>query len=500
MCSEPDGDAMQKEIVNNMQSESQVNDAGAQGLSRRLEVYPGPGGDAYRSDLYKVELLDGATWRELYLYKMSRLAICYGWHRGKHPSVNFATFGTTGPVQVRLTRLAGAIGNVQISPKSKAIVAGIRGGQAVFTLNQNDKAWITVDGDDANPIFIYADPPKPAVPQGAEYFGPGVHEIGHLHPAPDGGAIYLDGGAWVKGNIDLRGRRGVRILGPGVLSGELWTGESVLSLPWEKQRDYFMISGDTADGDADNHLEGITIVNAPSYNTFHSLQRIYGVKLISPWFGSTDGFYLTPSPSQTVMVDQCFAFVGDDVFFPRDNFMGNMILQNSFVSSSNNNIFCLSYWAGPLNHEFTTLARNIDIKVCPENAVFQCVIDGRESKLGVKNHIYEEIRIEGDLNDNCRLFWIENRPYPWGDTQNSSEGNASNLWFRDITVEGRQNLPVRKSRIIGKDATNGIRDVVFENLTIAGVQITETNSDEYFEINPWARDIRFTTVPTGVSI
>jgi len=32
-----------------------------------------------------------------------------------------------------------------------------------------------------------------------------------------------------------------------LLSGELWTGESVLSLPWEKARDYFMISGDTAD-------------------------------------------------------------------------------------------------------------------------------------------------------------------------------------------------------------------------------------------------------------
>jgi len=30
---------------------------------------------------------------------------------------------------------------------------------------------------------------------------------------------------------------------------------------------------------------------------------------------------------------------------------------------------------------------------------------------GVKNHWYGDIRIEGDLNLNCRVFWIENRAY-----------------------------------------------------------------------------------------
>ncbi len=458
-----------------------------------LEIYPGPGVETYRSDLYTVEVHDGAGWQAVYLYKVARLCICYGWRRGEHPSVSFATFGTSGAVRVRVTKLSGGIGRVEISPRSKAIAAAIEDGRAVFTLTPLDKAWVTVDGDDANPVFLFADAPKPPVPEGAEYFGPGVHTLGLGHRAQSGRAIYLDGGAWVRGTFDLAGQRDVRILGPGVLSGELWPGESLEGLSSQEKRPYLMVAGGPGGaGPTGNRLEGVTIVNTPWYCTFYGLQEIYGVKLISPWYGSTDGFYLSPNPQQTAFVDQCFAFVGDDVFFTRDNFRGNMAIRNSFVSSSNNNIFCMSYWANSLDHDFTAVAENIDIKVCPEHAVFQCVIDGTASDTGVKNHRYEDIRIEGDLNANCRLVWIENRPYPWPEgKRNLCNGNTRNLRFRNITVEGRQNLDCRKSRIIGKDAENGHRDIVFENLTIDGVPVTDVNAEEYFELNDCVYDLQF---------
>lgn len=462
-------------------------------MAAQLEIYPGPGVENYRSDLYAVDIHDGADWQPAYLYKVSRLSICHGWYRTEHPSVNFTTFGATGPARVRLTRLAGAIDSIAISPKSKQIRAESSRNTAFFTLNPLDKVWVTINGDDANPVFIFADTPKPQIPEGAEYFGPGVHEIGHLHPTEDGRAVYLDGGAWLKGNLDLRGKRDVRVMGPGVLSGELWPGESLEGLPREKAWSYHMIA--TYPGHEqcrNNRLEGITIVNAPGYHTFYGLQAFYNTKLISPWYGSTDGFYLTPTPGETAVVDQCFAFVGDDVFFTRDNFRGNMLMQNSFVNSSNNNIFCLSYWGNPLDHDYTMVARNIDIKVTPWHAVFLCVLDGNGSDQGVKNHLYEDIRIEGDLNWNCRLVWVENRPYPWPPPKNEARGNASGLVFRNIRIEKRQNLAERKSLLIGKDAENGIRDVTFEHLVIDGVPVTEANRNEYFEINAFARNIRFT--------
>jgi hypothetical protein len=463
-------------------------------ISSLIEIYPGPGVETYRSDLYTVDIHNGSAWQPAYLYKVARLATCSGWHRAKHPSVNFTTFGTNGPVRVRLAKEDGAIEKIEISPKSKAIGAELSDGSAVFTLNPLDKVWITINDDDASPVFLFADNPKPDVPEGADYFGPGVHEIGHLYAAEDDRAVYLDGGAWLKGNLDLRGKRNVCVMGPGVLSGELWSGESLEGLPREEAWSYHMIATYPHQGKCrGNRLDGITIVNAPGYHTFYGLQTFYNTKLISPWYGSTDGFYLSPTSEEPAVVDQCFAFVGDDVFFTRDNCSGNMIIKNSFVNSSNNNIFCMSYWGNPLDHDHTMVARNIDIKVTPWHAIFLCVLDGKESNQGVKNHVYEDIRIEGDLNWNSRLVWIENRPYPWPPPSNSSKGNAFNLTFRNISIEARQNLEERRSRIIGLDEENGIRDVFFENLNINGVSVTEANRKKYFEINEFARNIRFKT-------
>ncbi len=43
----------------------------------------------------------------------------------------------------------------------------------------------------------------------------------------------------------------------------------------------------------------------------------------------------------------------------------------------------------------------------------------------------------------------------------------------------------------GKDAGNGHDDYVFENLTINGVAVNEANKNAYFEMNEYARNIRF---------
>ena len=87
--------------------------------------------------------------------------------------------------------------------------------------------------------------------------------------------IYLDGGAWVRGNIDVRGTRNVRIIGPGVLSGDLWSGENVGSsaLPFAEFTNYAMITGDFAGNGAS--VNGITIVDSPGYNFFGGATHVY---------------------------------------------------------------------------------------------------------------------------------------------------------------------------------------------------------------------------------
>jgi hypothetical protein len=79
---------------------------------------PGPGVDTYKSNLYQIDGFDGSTWIPAYVYKFSRRSRCH-WHFGTSPSLSFLTFGTSGPVDIRVTKLSGPITHVDDSPHSK---------------------------------------------------------------------------------------------------------------------------------------------------------------------------------------------------------------------------------------------------------------------------------------------------------------------------------------------------------------------------------------------
>src|SRR5262249_26379831 len=123
-----------------------------------VEIYPGPGIDTYKSTLYTVEVFDGSNWLPAYVHGFTRLSQCH-WHYGTYPTANFLTFGTTGSVDVRVTKLGGSITSVDASPHSKSIPVSISGGKAVLTLNQNVKAGGTINADHTDPLFIFAHAP-----------------------------------------------------------------------------------------------------------------------------------------------------------------------------------------------------------------------------------------------------------------------------------------------------------------------------------------------------
>ena len=137
--------------------------------SASVEVYPGPGVNTYLSNLYTVEVLNGSFWLSSYVYGFSRTSNTL-WHWGTSPTVNFTTFGTAGPITVRISKIGSSINSADVSPTSKNIPVVISGGQAIVSLNQNDKVWVTIDNDDADPLFIFADGLKPAIPAGATYW------------------------------------------------------------------------------------------------------------------------------------------------------------------------------------------------------------------------------------------------------------------------------------------------------------------------------------------
>ena len=472
-----------------------------------LEVYPGPGVNTYQSALYKVEVLSGTTWVPLYVYNYSRISNTH-WHQNGTPSVNFTTFGTSGPVSVRASLIGGSITSVQVSPENKNIQAPITNGQAIFTLNPNDKAWITINGDDADPLFVFADPPKPAVPAGALYFGPGIYDIspatGDHYQAPTNGVIYLDGGAWVKGNIVTSGATNVQIMGPGVLSGEVWSAATVDQLSGTQFKSYSMIYAGAYGVTNNTTVQGVTIVNSPVYGIYGA-SSVSDVKILSPWSTQTDAF-------SAVSVDQSFAFNGDTVFHLEEPFVSasgaanvNLSVTNSFVGNTNNAVFLGGYWGNPSTDTFSASVNNVDIKTYNDNtwvpygapyepSVFQLWVDGTSSAYGDSNQTYQNIRIEGNIA--APLAQLENIQYPWGGTNAPATplGNSSNIVFKNIILDGTQN---GLSTIAGWNASNGFYNVTLQNVQMGGTVLNQNNLANFFQVNPYVSNLNFGYVATN---
>jgi hypothetical protein len=452
-----------------------------------VEIYPGPGVETYRSSLYAVEILDGSSWVTAYVYGFKRSSVC-NWHPGASPSVNFLTFGTSGSVDVRVARTSGSIASADVSPHSRNVPFTLASGRVVLTLSPNDKVWITIDGDDANPLFLFADPPKPPVPPGATYVGPGVLDIttpGHHYKASSNEVIYLDGGAWVRGNVDLRGTSKVRIMGPGILSGDLWIAEQVGpgALPFDQSLDYAMIHGDFFGGDGAS-VEGVTIVDSPGYNFYGGVTHAAGVKVLSPWFYSTDGF------QGVSHVDRSFIFNGDNAFAPM--WTGwqndNVTITRSFAGTTNNSVFAGGYWGYERITGYSAFVDDIDIKTYNDHSilasVFQVFLDNSDPTQGYSDQIYQNIRIEGNVN--ARLLVLKNLSNNGGAI--TPLGNGSNFVFRNITLTGTQKY---LSQIQGWDASNGFHNVVLENVRINGTMVDQTNVPSYFDINGYVWGLSF---------
>ena len=458
-----------------------------------VTIYPADGLDRYRSKSWAVEILDGDAWRPAYPLARTNKSINY-WHQGQDATVSFLTFATTGEVRVRITRLKGDIGTLEISPLNRKVQAAVEGDTAEFAMNPLDKFWVIADGEDADSLVLFADPPVEPPGKDDLYFGPGVHNIGRGYQPDNGQTVYIDGGAWVLGSFDIRDRNNVTFAGHGVLSGELWTSQGLLGfrMDFTEAQDYIMIRGYYGRGASGNALTNLTIVDAPFYFTFGGLSTIRGVKLLSPWYWSNDGFSVSPDVlTDEATIRDCFAFTDDDTFFPRQSSLGNITVTNCFVGTTGNGVFNMAYWPDRLDHDFRYVVRDLDIRVPIGNnphAIFQMVLDGKAGQggMGTKNQFFEDIRIEG--NPAGGLIDIRNRPYPWGgDPDSPTTGNSYNIRFRNLFLFG---TPGKKSVILGRDAENGHHDYVFEHVVIGGMTLTDDNFDDFIETNEFTSGFR----------
>jgi hypothetical protein len=366
--------------------------------------------ERYRSPLYEVR---SATGEPAFVYhhengwkqvpdKDGRTWPCEAMPADDH----WVSLSATGEVHLTVRAVGIEATRVELLPQRPGNTATVAAdGSVRVTLTLVDEHpgyyFVRINGahGDKHPLFIFADPPETEIPAkgpGVHFFGPGVHDIGPHYAVKGGETVYLAPGAVVRGTLTARGAN-VRICGRGILSGELLQEE------WIRHKRGFVAQPQDArawgiapmvwneDLLGSTTVEGVTIIDAPSYNLALTGQfAVRNVKLLS-WNYSTDGVGGTGGPG---LVEDCFFKVNDDVF--------------------------TLYWPG------RTL-RNLVIWKQMNQAVFQL---GYGYPLTVKDILVEKVEIIRDETE----------------TQNghrgiivlcASKGCAfSNVRFRDIKVHG----------------------------------------------------------------
>jgi hypothetical protein len=459
-----------------------------------ISFCPGPD-ERYRSPLYEVRSADGEP---AFVYHREN-----GWKQVPDKDGNtwplpvmsadnhWVGLSAEGDVQLTIHAIGIEAKTAELLPErtgNTVTVAADGSVQVTLKLSAEYPGYyfVRINGGhgDKHPLFIFADPPETDVPApgpGVHFFGPGVHDIGPHYAVKTGETVYLAPGAVVRGTITARGAN-VRVCGRGVLSGELLQEEwirherglvakpqdtrawGIAPMVWNEER-----GGSTT-------VEGITVIDAPSYNfLFFGPLAVRNVKLLS-WNYSTDGISGGPG-----VVEHSFFKVNDDVF---TLYWPGRTLRNLVIwKQMNQAVFQLGY--GYPQEVTDILAEKIEIirdETETQNGHRGIIVLCASKGCRFRNVRFEDISIHGDT---LNLLAIDNldQDTPWSAKIKDVTLREIDLVLERVTVTGTergrwwgpfidrndgQDQPMR-SRL--RTAAPGTIHVLFDDVSINGVRL-----------------------------
>lgn len=470
-----------------------LSQSDVQQLMGEASAYPGPSASTYHSSAYTVKVRQNpyyGSWNETYTYAFSRGSVT-NWYNGTSPTGHIAISESTGGTYYEITKAGGNINNYEIKPHSNNTVAFLSSGKLyLWSGGQLRNLWVVLDYDNSNPLMLYSHKPYACPSSGATGYStsPGIYNMGH-YVASNNELICLNPGVVQRGNYDLRNKSNVTIYGPGIVVGDYWTAEDVQALSFEDTKPYWMVS---AEFSSNTYVDYATFVMSPSYN-MRGVSSAYGTRLFSPWYYSTDGYYVGT-------LNNAFAFVGDNALISAWANYGcvqDTYAVNSTLGSSNNSVINGGYRGVSLEHpidpelpgcqSYLSWNENLDI-VHHDNwvndgndspTILGLWVDnpdqgGGYSNRGFANQYYNGIRAE--WSSSHRAISIKHKDYPWDGITRTPYGQIRNIYIRDMVLEGTQGA---SSEIMGLDANNTTTDWLVEGLVINGTPVTQYNYWSY---------------------
>ena len=421
----------------------------------KLTVYPAPE-KAPLNNTFSVEVRQCGAWQPVPVYNV-RVDKVEEQHTVTDASMSFFDFSDT--VEVRIISRRAKIDTARIRPLSYGIIPGISGDTIRFSLDRPRMLSVEINGDIFNNLHLFANPIDENRPSDIKkfikgknniYFGPGYHKLDSALIVGSDKNVYIDGSAYIDGEIVIADAENVKVNGRGIIYPEKRIGIMVRNSKNVQVDGLFTTQCAVGGSDSVN---------------------ISNVKVMS-YYGWGDGFNVFAS--NNIHYNRVFARSSDDcstVYATRKGFSGgarNITMENAVLWADVAHPIMIGIH-GCVEKPDTIqniLYRNIDILDHMERQLdYQGVftINSGDNNL-IKDVTFEDIRVEdfrcGRLLD-LRIFY--NTKY-CGAPGNSIE----NVNFNDIVYNGDNS---EMSLIIGYDDIRKVKGVHFRNLTINGVKI-----------------------------
>ena len=436
-----------------------------------------------------------------------------------------------GAVEVIVRKKYGEIArDVQILPKRYgAKIKWFDGNAVSFILDKPEYLSVNFICDEnsdeynqiKNGLMIFADDPETDLPdlkskdlvkysRNADflnaktiYFGPGVYDLtadlpNGMLPIHDNQEVYIDGEAYVYGGIKAAGTYNVKVFGRGILCGNKQVFHypglpQLLELePWNYRTNVHRGGFATVTGivllESFNHNMAV-----PPYSFVKDLK-------IMAWKVNNDGI----RPGDHCVIDHVFFKVSDDHLYV---FGKTLIVNSLFWPMWNGAILQVSwgdYGGGGCRFVNNDIINSEWNQVWHNNGVIASMASPNSK---TEDILIQDLHVEGDINALANLHFNPNARGKY-----ESYGYLRNITFRNVEITGRQTsnnghktwydqIPGSLSfDITPDDAVTGslsyisgytagnsdkamISNVVFENVTINGVELTETNHKNYVRID-----------------
>jgi hypothetical protein len=336
------------------------------------------------------------------------------------------------------------------------------------------------------------------------YFGPGVYDLtkelpNGMLPLHDNQHVYIDGEAYIYGGIKAAGTYNVKVYGRGILCGVKqdfhYPGlPQLLELePWNFRTNLHRGGYST--------VTGITLLESFNHNMAIPPNSFVRDLKIMGWKVNNDGI----RPGDNCVIDHVFFKVSDDHLYA----FGSTLITNSLFWPMWNGAILQISWGdyGGGGCRFV----NNDIINAEWNQVWRnngFIASQASPNSRTEDILIQDLHVEGNINALVNLHFN-----PSARGKFDSYGYIRNITFRNIEINGRQisnnghktwydqitpdlvfditpeDAPKGSLSFIGGyDAGDGdksmISNVVFENVRINGIDLTEENHKHYFEIDP----------------